>query len=549
MKNIYKIIVSLLVIVGVFSCNETDNFSIDPVQSNFKIEIPNSGTNIILDRTNPSNQALTITWSDTQSNGNPYNIEFAKSGTDFAESFPAGTANNNNFTFTVEELNTFLVDVVRIPQTQESQVDIRVVAANGETSNTVTVAVTPFIIEVTQLFLNGTFTNWDPTQAIAMDSSEFNIFTINMDLADGDEFNFIPSNTSDAIVWQLLDPNLNDLTKFGGVNISGYSAGNYDITVNLNDNTFSIVEIVFPTELFMVGAGVPDAGWGWSSPVTMTLVSTDVFEVTTNFISDSFRFFTVNGDWGSGLNYPYWIANGYTIDANFEDALDGDNNFRFIGTPGVYKITVDGVNKTISAVEIVQSSRISVPGNHQGWDPTSAPQLEASSTTTTDYEGYVWLDGGYKFVAPDASGNFAWGNVDWGDDNTFTGKLVETGEVNCNATTPGYYFVQADTNALTYTTTMYDWGVIGDATAGGWGADQNMTYDAPTSTWIITLDLTAGQMKFRANDAWTWNYGDTGADGTLENNGDNIVISAAGNYTIVLDLSTPRAYTYSITLN
>ena len=76
-----------------------------------------------------------------------------------------------------------------------------------------------------------------------------------------------------------------------------------------------------------------------------------------------------------------------------------------------------------------------------------------------------------------------------------------------------------------------------------------MTYDAGTSTWRITLDLVAGQIKFRANDDWGWNYGDTGADGSLENDGDNLVIDAAGNYTVVLDLSTPRAYTYSVILN
>ena len=34
--------------------------------------------------------------------------------------------------------------------------------------------------------------------------------------------------------------------------------------------------------------------------------------------------------------------------ANFEDAMDGDNNFRFIGTTGQYYTTIDTVNKTIT---------------------------------------------------------------------------------------------------------------------------------------------------------------------------------------------------------
>ena len=76
-----------------------------------------------------------------------------------------------------------------------------------------------------------------------------------------------------------------------------------------------------------------------------------------------------------------------------------------------------------------------------------------------------------------------------------------------------------------------------------------MTYDAASKTWTLTVDLTAEEIKFRANDGWDWNYGDTGADGSLENGGDNIPVPAAGNYTVVLDLSNPRAYTYTLTLN
>jgi|GEM_PF-582305 len=549
MKNLYKIAVSLLIVIGAISCEDDDRFILEQPEASFLIEVPSSGTNIVLNRTNPNNQALTVTWDDTKNEGVSYSVEFAKASTEFVESFSAGTSSEDNFTLSVEELNTFLVNTLRIPQAESSGIEVRVVASNGEVSNIESLSVTPYIFEVTQLFVNGTFTNWDPAQGLQLNSSEFNKFYTNIDLLDGDEFNFIPSNTSDEVVWQLTEAGSSNLTKFGGVNLSGYTAGNYDITVDLNTNTFTIIEITFPEALFLVGAGVPDAGWGWDSPVEMTLTEVDVFEVTTTLANDAFRFFTVFEDWGSGLNYPSFINEGYTIDPVFEDAQDGDNNFRFIGTPGVYAITVNGVNKTITAVEVIASPRIAVPGNHQGWDPGSAPQLEASSTSTTDYEGYVWLDGGHKFVGPDGSGNFAWGNTDWGDDSSFTGLLLVDGEVNCEAATAGHYFVQADTNALTYSETMYQWGLIGDATPGGWASDQDMTYDPGTSTWTITLDLVVGQMKFRANDDWPWNYGDTGADGSLENDGDNIVVNTAGNYTIVLDLSTPRAYTYSVTLN
>ena len=553
MKKIYKIIISLLVVIVAFSCEDDDKFVLEQPEASFLIEVPNSGSNIVLNRANPDNQALTVTWADTQNTGASYSIEFAKSATDFAESFTVGTSDLDNFTLSVEELNTFLVNTLRIPQAVASNIDIRVVASNGGVSNIVSLSVTPFVIEVAELFVNGTFTNWDPTQGLSMNSSEFNKFSINIDLMDGDEFNFLPSNTSDELVWQLVEAGLNDLTKFGGVNLSGYAEGNYDISVDLNTNTVTIDEVIIPENLFLVG-NITDPQWDPGASLPFNLTSEGVFTIVVALADGAqFKFLPTNtsfdGDWGEDPN------NLGSIIQDGEENLSGYS-------AGTYQITVDFNSLTFTLDEIVQSPRIAVPGNHQGWDPPTAPQLEASSLSTTDYEGYVWLDGQHKFVGPDANGDFQWNNIDWGDasgvDGSFTQILAVDGEGNIeNPNGAGHYFITADTGALTYSEIKYDWSVTGDATPLSWpagpdgtpGQDHDMAYDDITDTWAVTLDLDTGQLKFRANDAWAWNYGDTGPDGSLENNGDNLVIDTAGNYTIVLDLSTPRAYTYSITLN
>ena len=553
MKKIYKIIISLLVVIVAFSCEDDDKFVLEQPEASFLIEVPNSGSNIVLNRANPDNQALTVTWADTQNTGASYSIEFAKSATDFAESFTVGTSDLDNFTLSVEELNTFLVNTLRIPQAVASNIDIRVVASNGGVSNIVSLSVTPFVIEVAELFVNGTFTNWDPTQGLSMNSSEFNKFSFNIDLMDGDEFNFLPSNTSDELVWQLVEAGLNDLTKFGGVNLSGYAEGNYDISVDLNTNTVTIDEVIIPENLFLVG-NITDPQWDPGASLPFNLTSEGVFTIVVALADGAqFKFLPTNtsfdGDWGEDPN------NLGSIIQDGEENLSGYS-------AGTYQITVDFNSLTFTLDEIVQSPRIAVPGNHQGWDPPTAPQLEASSLSTTDYEGYVWLDGQHKFVGPDANGDFQWNNIDWGDasgvDGSFTQILAVDGEGNIeNPNGAGHYFITADTGALTYSEIKYDWSVTGDATPLSWpagpdgtpGQDHDMAYDDITDTWAVTLDLDTGQLKFRANDAWAWNYGDTGPDGSLENNGDNLVIDTAGNYTIVLDLSTPRAYTYSITLN
>jgi hypothetical protein len=91
-----------------------------------------------------------------------------------------------------------------------------------------------------------------------------------------------------------------------------------------------------------------------------------------------------------------------------------------------------------------------------------------------------------------------------------------------------------------------NWGIIGSATPTGWGSDTNLDYDLDTKKYSITLDMVVGECKFRLDDSWTLNYGDDGNNLSLEANGANIPITAAGSYTIVADFT---AKTYTITKN
>ena len=174
--------------------------------------------------------------------------------------------------------------------------------------------------------------------------------------------------------------------------------------------------------------------------------------------------------------------------------------------------------------------------------------LAASAFGATDYEGYVWLDGEYKFIGRNQNGEFVWNeSVDWGDDGSFTGKLIEENEVNCNADAAGYYFVNADTGELTYSTKAVSWGIIGAATPTGWDSDTNLVYDAATRTLSVDIDLVAGPFKFRGNDEWgAFDLGTVDDDGFLQGGGDLTFDGAAGKYRVVLNLNNPREYTYSL---
>lgn len=192
--------------------------------------------------------------------------------------------------------------------------------------------------------------------------------------------------------------------------------------------------------------------------------------------------------------------------------------------------------------------KLAVPGNHQGWNPPTAPRIASSAFGETDYEGYVWLDGGFKFVAPDASGNFNWGNTDYGDDGSFSGVLVETGESDCTATA-GYYRVRANPTAGTWSADPVSWGIIGAATPTGWGSDTDLTYNPTTKKLeLASIALVPGAFKFRGNNAWSngFDLGTVNADGYLVDGGDLTFDGPAGNYKVILDLSNPRRYTYEL---
>lgn len=201
-----------------------------------------------------------------------------------------------------------------------------------------------------------------------------------------------------------------------------------------------------------------------------------------------------------------------------------------------------------------ETPRLWIPGGYQNasgygsdWTPSSAPTLMAEGYGKTAFDGYVYFAAASDFLLTPAS-NF---------DNKYTkgataGTLLYNGSDNLAIPAAGYYRIKADTDPtkLTYSATKVTWGIIGNATPGGWDADTPMTYDPATKKWTVIAVLTAQSapdngLKFRANGNWDLNYGDTGADGKLEEGGTNIGTSA-GTYLITLDLSSPRNYTYTM---
>lgn len=194
--------------------------------------------------------------------------------------------------------------------------------------------------------------------------------------------------------------------------------------------------------------------------------------------------------------------------------------------------------------DIISYPSLWIAGNFQGWSPATAPKI-ASKNNNGQYEGYIYFNEAtpeFKIVkGPD------WSAGDYGMVNSTT---LSNGGDNVKLTNgAGVYRLKVNTTAMTWENLKVNWGLIGDATTGGWDADSDLTFNPATGVWTLTTDLKVGEIKFRANDGWDLNMGDNNNDGVPDEGGNNIKIATAGNYTITLDLSVAGNYFYQVKKN
>ena len=198
-----------------------------------------------------------------------------------------------------------------------------------------------------------------------------------------------------------------------------------------------------------------------------------------------------------------------------------------------------------------------IPGEYQGWNPGNAPEMKQIEGHPGIYEAYVYMPGtGTKYFKYTNARD--WNHTNYGDggngsfstDGAAGGLFVPNG---------GFYQLSANLNTNKWTASATTWGIIGDATPGGWNNDTPMIYDAATGLWKLTVNLTStGSFKFRANNSWALNFGIDGtgklryADNPLipyTPGLNNLSVPVSGDYTITLDLRQSQNYTYTLVKN
>lgn len=277
---------------------------------------------------------------------------------------------------------------------------------------------------------------------------------------------------------------------------------------------------------YMLGK-VNGNGWDATSPVWMNKVSDGVYQlkVTTEEDKNYFKFYE-GSKWDESGNWD--VINKGVLGCEKDGCDDASGTIYYTGdswgTPqtmviagaGTWIVTLDMNNLTYTVGKPV----LYMAGDANGWN-----QIDyLSSEDGVHFTGYMYLNqNGFKFCT----------QKDWKGTN-YGGAFFGESEDNIMMTQEaGFYQVDVDLSARTYTLSPFNIGIIGNATPSGWASDTDMTYNPTERCWEIKgVELSDGEMKFRANDDWTLSWGGE-LDNLTTKNGGNITVEA-GTYDIKL---------------
>jgi hypothetical protein len=321
-----------------------------------------------------------------------------------------------------------------------------------------------------------------------------------------------------------------------GPNIPIDQAGRYEINFDKSTGEYSFDEIVEFESIGIIGSATP-GGWDEETPLTKSSTNPDLWRAVL-VLTDGEAKFRANNSWDvnwGGLDFPAGTG-----------VPGGDN----IGvTAGEYIITFNTKTLEYNFVEVVEYETVGIIGDATpgGWD-NDTPMVKDPNDKTQWKLRVTLTDGEAKFRA-----NNDW-DVNWGNGDFPEGVGEQDGPnipvaagdyfIDFNSVTGAYKFtavVEYDAVSLVGKSGPFnDWPGDDDSRDTYLNKDPNdfNLWTLPSVQLRNYADDTDGGIKFRANAAWTVNWGARDfPSGVGVQNGPNIE-PVAGTYSVVFRSDT-----------
>lgn len=335
-----------------------------------------SSSAIVLARSDTSKTAVTFSWTAGKVNGLTgklaYIIEIGKKGDNFAKPIDVKVGGDTiQRAFTVLALNNLLS---ALPVNTPNELELRLVTATSDGSvapfysNVIGLTITTFPpVPYSQLWLMGDATpgGWGLGSLTPLTESTVDpfIFTYSGQFVAG-EFKIATAKDYNAPFYRPTTDHPTISSAAAAVQLSAgnpdnkwlitsATAGTYKITLNLHNNTITIVKqasVNTPyTQLWMIGDATP-GGWDLNNMPAMTESLTDpfIFTYTRAFSVGEFKIATARD-----FNAPFYrpLTNHPDLSATTVQVTAGnpDNKWQIV-TAGTYRVTLNLHNNTISIV-------------------------------------------------------------------------------------------------------------------------------------------------------------------------------------------------------
>ena len=312
--------------------------------------------------------------------------------------------------FTHAELNTILVEELGAEAGQAADIQVMVYAtpAEGEglQSNKAALNVTTYVEQIEfpeSLILLGSATPalWEMANGIEVAKTSDGVYTVeNIDLRgsgnSGFKFYFSRNDGDYRIQVDMVNEDFKDLTikiviakedsqDIVPSRITGYTDGQYKLTVNLNtleltmERTGELSEITLPDKLYMQGDAV-EWKWTWNEENTLNKISDKVYEAKNIKLAFGdnndcgFKVYIANGQYS-----PYYAMTEDSSEGNMKilEVTEGDGPQIYPGQcgyeDGTYDITMDfnTMTITLTAVKDPNEGAMGIQGAAvvaTGWD-------------------------------------------------------------------------------------------------------------------------------------------------------------------------------------
>lgn len=352
MKNIYKIFIAIVMLTGLWSCENEENLMIlEPQEAAFAIITPEAGSSTILNKETPNNTALTVTWEKV-SYGAPtivtYALQFAKSDTEFAVPIDIASSTSTHASVTVAELNAKALEL-GLEAGIEGTIEMRIKSTVGTTgsepkfSDVITIVVTPYegVTPAVDLYLigPGTAAGWSVTD---------NLMPIFRDTQDNAKHYYTGYLNKDGFklieqmgFWAPAYGTNGDKVQYRATEgdtdpgvFPTAAAGYYSFEINIQDLTYKIAPFTgtLPnyTTVGIIGDAAPLDNWGTSVAMTKSAFDPHIWKITYTFTSDGKFKFKADDNWiGDSAGADIQVKAG-KYDIWFDDI---DNRYTLIAVP------------------------------------------------------------------------------------------------------------------------------------------------------------------------------------------------------------------------